>query len=567
MKSMEKQVFEDFTPDRRLPAARLDNFRTDAGGSLIKRCGSTLMARLDTPIRGAKAVPSDGGDLLYLVAGDRLYQTCIGGDVTELGVLEGAVFADDDEPCELFLFGGELYILAGGEYFVLRDGVLGPVEGYAPCIIRNATPTLSSYTLFEPRNLLSDRVRIRCCPNSSTRTFKLWGKVKSIEKVIFPPKGEVTFTPTITDGEGSITLGFVPAALPDDGLEIHYTLAASDTRKRVTSNRHAAVYGGDTDSRVFLYGGSEKAAIFPSEPAGGDTMPSISAEYFPEGTPITVSDGNCSVTGAVRQFDRLAIFTESEAFYTYPRERDTETGLLNFTFPILPLNSDVGATLSGGARLVENEPFALNDSGLYRFKSTSVRDERLAVRVEAPDFVGLTSDFIAGCRLYSDKRQGELWCYRPDRDGIVIYDGRAERWYRFTGLSPSLVFAWDGIPAYTVGSSLYRFDAGRQDDDGKAYEAIWESGPLKLDDAFRKKTVYELGILLSPQTDSAIRLRMDADNGRSLEREIAGGINGDFPTAAVMRARLGRAHTVRLSLVSPDDGSAAGIHAIRLRYR
>ena len=566
MKSPETTVVRSFKN-----GAYIDNFRVTGKGTLIKREGSAVLCQFPYRVRGALSVRENDGDVIYAVAGSYLFRY-ESGEPTIIGLLDGAVFADAAERAELFFFAGALYVLGGGDYFRYDGSTLERVEGYVPLIRRYASATDGGRE-YERQNLLTNRVRMRLCPDSSSTQFRLWGNVASVEAVYLRGNlmNTANYTVSITNGTAYVKFGSTYIGYGDDGLEVWYTLAGESRRGEITSCRHAAVYGGDTDTRVFLYGGGRPAVIFPTDTTDADATPQISGEYFPVGGEITVGDGNLYVSGAVRQFDRLAIFTEDGAFYTYPKEGTTEEGLTRYSFPILPLNSDVGASRNGGAVLVENEPYALNENGLFRFKSTTVRDERLAVLVEAPDFAGLTRDFIDGCSLYVNRLRGELWCIgdgSPGNTHVAVYNARLDVWYRFSGFRPDFMFTYASDAAYAAGEFIYRFADGLLTDNGVGFDAIYESGPMEVGSPFERKTLYEFGIAVSRVADAKLGVMLGSDSGEELALtfEVPDGAAG---CPAVMRshARISRAAYLGYRILLAAGSPPADVHAVMLRAR
>ncbi len=547
-------------------AAVIDNFRLTADSRLEQRGGTRLAIELDAPIRGAYSYGSGEEEVIFAVAGDRLYRIEEGSDgfvSTELGTLTGAVFADQSESVELFMFTGKLYILGGGSYYRYDGTTLSEVDGYVPLIARYAG-AVNLGEDFERENYLTNRVRMRFSPDGSTKTFRMRGKVKSVESVTVGGTAISTYTNT-TGYNAYIQTQSLYAANSNDIIEVVYTLDQSSRRQTLCSCRHAAVYGGDTDSRVFLFGGDERASIFTSELTDADSTRKISGEYFPVDAVITVGDGNLTVNGAVRQFDRLAIFTGDGAFYTYPREDGKVNGIEHYDFPILPLNSEVGATPAGGAVLVENEPYAMSETGLYRFKSTSVRDERLAVRVEPPARIGLTMSFMTQCRLYVNRTRGELWCYH---NGIVIiYNARLDRWYRFTGLSSDFIFTYKSEAAFVDGARLIVSDETLTTDSGVDIAARYESDWIELNPPFELKTLYGCALELDAVAGAEFDLTLIDDHGCELTHRFTLDESSDAPAVIATHSRLGRFRHLRVVVSAVSGSSKLTLRRAKLIYR
>ena len=576
MKACEQLVYNDFAN-----ASQIENFRivVDPASQrqrLEKRGAIKLLYTFPLKLRGAIAVNEDSGEVIYVISLNRLYRVdYVGGEptATSLGTLPDATYASEDEMVEMFRFAGKLYILGAGDYYVYDGSTISKVDGYVPVIRRYASYS-SNGIEYERPNLLHNRVRMRFCPDGINRRFYLYGLTTSIESVTV--NGEaVGFTPYITSYRSSVELTSLYAENEDDIIEVAYTLSRENRRNEIISNRHAAVYGGDTDSRVFLYGGDNRAMIYPSDLCDAVNRQTLSAEYFPDGSQITVGDGNLTITGAVRQFDRLAIFTEEGAFYTYPSEVATEGGIKRFDFPILPLNSDVGATKQGGAALCENEPYALNRTGLYKFKSTSVRDERLAVRIEIPDFAGFTEEFILNCKLYVNRLRGELWCYYNGR--MAIYNARIDCWYCFTGLDYDYIFDADGETIFMHEFTLYRLGNDCVDDDGTVegatYTAVYESSKLDFNNVYRHKTLYGFGVefgsagSLNEPAQVNLGCELETDRGDVVSVDLVHDNTNNRLSVHKLHSRLSRFSSLKFKLTAAAEASLARVDSVMLYYR
>lgn len=553
------------------------NFRVNDAGFLEKRTGTALTLTLPARIRGALTVPTADSEIIYLVSGSSLYRvTFTDGtpSAESLGTLTGAVFMSPTERAELFMFAGKLCVLAGGEYFSYSsDSGLKKVEGYVPLIYRSCNHS-GVGTSFERINLLTNKVRAGYIADGASREYQINGQVASVNAVYVRGRlltRDTDYTVTIAATYALVKTTAVYSAVSSDNelIEIHYTLVKANERSRVTSCTRAVAYGGDTDSRIFLWGGDEIASVFPSEPSGAKDGQSISFDYFPVGTPITVGDGNLPVCGACRQFDRLALFTSESAYYTYPHDDGTVNTIKRFSYPVMPLNSDIGATKNGGAVLVENEPYSLSRNSLYRFKSTTIRDERLAIRVEPPAYMGFTTAQTEAMRLYVNKLRGELWCYGAG-DGIAVYNARLGCWYRFEGFEADEIFTYGGEPAYFSDTKLFLSSDTVFADSGVKFTAYCETGWLDLGDAFDLKTVKDFGISVGgSKQPRAATVTLTADGGVYPVADSASGAHplrvvvndfsappSDSPTVFKVRGRLGRVSHLKVKIAAANDGKA-----------
>ncbi len=567
MNETKKVIFSDFSK-----AADLDNFRIMSDGSLKKRDGYTKLHTFDAKLRGAITVRNGTNETIYAVAGKKLYEITDtnGFTVKLIGTLTNMNFTTTNDKVDMFMFNRTLYILGGGNYYKLSGSTLSLVEGYAPLIRRYASAT-NHGTEYERPNLLTNQVRMRFIPDGSSRQFKLYGAAASLQAIYVSGKQTTGYIYTVDTDVYAVLPSVVPANI-EDVIEIRYTLSGDTRRSELTSCHHHEIYGSDSDSRVFLYGGNFPSVMFPSSPENGDTYQAISAEYFPVGTEITVGDGNENVNGVVRQTDCLTIFTEGSAYYTYPQEEAPFQGIPRYSFPILPLSTDIGAYNSGGAVFVDIELFALNQMGLFRVKFMPVEDERVIVHEQAPDYVGLTREFIENCSLYVNQLANEIWCCGQGAylGKIVIYNAKLGRWYRFSGISPSFIFTYYSEPAFAVGTGLYHFSSNYLTDNGTPFNASYKSDLLTLTNPFDTKHIYEFGISMERVQGATYHCILASDNADDHLVEFTVPTSApltDKPIVLRSHARLNHVSYLTYQIVLDPNTPPAKIYGAMLRYR
>ncbi len=569
MKPLEKLIIKNF-----LNAENIQNFRIMPNGTLKKREGYTRLIDLGNPIRGAISQKGASGEIIYAVAGSTLYKISGGENytATALGTLSSSSFRSDTQRVLMFMFNDILYILGGGNYYKYTSAGIYIVEGYVPLIRRNATPT-SIGTVYERKNLLNSKARMRFIPNVNTYFYKLYGDVVSIDKVLVNGNPYSSTATLVREGSTCyIRLDISVQTSSEDILEVWFTLNEDSRRSEVLSCTDSAVFGGDSDSRVFLYGGERQSVLYPSEPEMNGSSYLISAEYFPAGGEMIVDNGNFPLTGAMRYGDRLFIYTSDTTYYTYAREGTATTGRPSFTYPIIPWSFEVGSVGQGCVGIIDNEPHVLSSGGLYRFIKPENSNELMAHSVSIPDYIGMTKDFISNCSMYVSKNTGEIWFYGKGSHAgrIAVYDKRRSLWFSFTNISPSFMFTYSNEPAFVSGSAIYLLSSDATSDVGDGFEAIYESSFLDLGNAFENKTVYEFAMSLGRAVGSKVNCELISDKGdsHSIELEIPEDIpHDDTPSVLRAHARLGHVSFVAFKLISPADSEKCLIHEIMIRYR
>ena len=225
--------------------------------------------------------------------------------------------------------------------------------------------------------------------------------------------------------------------------------------------------------------------------------------------------------------------------------------------------------------MCENEPYALNRTGLYKFKSTSVRDERLAVRIEIPEFAGFTEDFIRNCSLYVNRLCGELWCYYNGK--IAIYNARIDCWYCYNWRNFDYIFDANGETIFMYQYSLYRMGNGCIDDDGtiygKTFSAIYESRKLDLCSVYKNKTLYGFGVEFgSAGSDTEpeeinLNCELTSNHGKSVIVDFKHNNAERKMSVYNIHSRLSRFSTISYKLTAPAEESLVRIDSVMLYYR
>ena len=553
------------------------NFRVNDSGFLEKRTGTRLAIQMPYKIRGALAVSTADADQIYVVAGSRLYKLTMGSDGVlsnlTLGTLSGAVFSSDTERAEVFMFAGRVCVLAGGEYFSSDGSTVSKVDGYIPLIQKN-TNSLGKGEAYERINLLTNKVRMRFIADGSTREFRINYPVASVDAVyvggtLLTPESDYTVNIHSTYTLVTTALAYAVHDSDKDILQIYFTISKTNERKRVTSCTHSVPYGGDTDSRIFLWGGNEIANIFPSEPSDAENSLTASFDYFPVGSQITVGNDSQAVYGVCCFSDKLAAFTSGSSYLISPRNDGEVNGINQVSFTLSTLCADYGTTENGGVIAVGNNLYFINRDALYCLSQSSVGGTYSVVRIELPEFIGITADTIAATKFFIDVKRNELWLY-GNGNGVAIYSTKLGCWYSFTVYKALGSFTFQGEPAYFKDKKLYLANTSVYTDGGTKYSAYCESGWLDFGDASKLKRIKRIAISVdASKTSRSLTAKLTADCGVYPENDTSTEAHAlrtaetiftappaDSPTTFKTRGRLGRVSRLKITITSAADGTA-----------
>jgi hypothetical protein len=278
------------------------------------------------------------------------------------------------------------------------------------------------------------------------------------------------------------------------------------TRGIVLRNTFATLYGGANDTRVFLYG-NPKAQNRMIYTGLADGIPS--AEYFPANGYKDVGSSQFAITGLIRQYNRMIIFTEKDTHYSY---YDTIT-VSNTTipdFPVYTLNSIKGNIASGQVQLIQNNPFSIYD-GVYEWSSSNVQDERNVNLISKRVQPSLDSIDLTTAVTHDWEEMQEYWLCVGSNVWVFNYGNGT--WYKFDNISANCFISIDGELYFGTNSGLInKFDEEEYNDNGTAISAVWEMGFYDFDKEWMTKYMNNIWVSIKPEVKSRLTLQPETDN-------------------------------------------------------
>jgi hypothetical protein len=304
-------------------------------------------------------------------------------------------------------------------------------------------------------------------------------------------------------------------------------------------------YNGSTDTRLFV-GGRGNTVYYTGVPQSGE----VTAMYFPALNEVAVDMTGASVTGLVRHYSKLLVFTK-DGTYTLSYEPVTLTnGSTIAGFYLRSANREFGNDVVGQVRTVRNYPRTITQNGIYEWKITSsyYQDERYAQRVSdlvqrslrnAPDihkFVTCDNDFDKTYYVFLNDNFGTVLVNRYDlaRDDIwCIYRGEI-----FKGVTN--VFIFNGNVFFTNGTEIFCFGENLTKDvpvdpagNPTNIKALWESGYMNFGADFCRKFTSQIYVSMLPQAHSEMIITAKTDRrSEYMEKTVTSNIfswdNVDF---------------------------------------
>lgn len=460
-----------------------------------------------------------------------------------------------------FKLGTKMGIVDGANFLIYNGTAVSTAasQAYIPTQFIGVPPTGGGVKA-EDLNLMSPSWKQKSSTFNTVLTYKINGApidaVESLKLNGVTLTNPTNYTVNLTTG--IITLVANPGETTN-GLEIQVRKAAAIDSTRITKCRVAAVYGGPSDSKVFLTGNPDYPHIdfWTGLPLSGAYDPT----YWPDTNYDRVGGDDDPVVGYAVQHDQMIVAKRDSM---YRRSWEFVTDAYDRTvmrFPSVNLNAGRGAYSARSIQLLENEPFFLSDLGVYRVQSTQVRDERNVKPASTLTGIlasgdGESIDF--GNKYYLSLANGRVWVC----DYLRTLKDEANGDYQ------PVWFPWDNLPVSTwaandtdlfFGSSadgmVYRMkkksDPLPYNDNGAAIPCYFTSIFTTFDRDDMTKLVQSLIIAMKMGSKAEIKVEYATEEGASgvihIERAVLMDFsNVDFSDFSFDTSRLPKAFKVRV---------------------
>lgn len=504
----------------------MDNFYITNDFKLRKIYGYKSFYDFETPIRGMYPTNLGGQEYLLVATGGKLYYFTQEQleDETEWDELEPTEIGTiPDKEVSFFTFDKKVYILCG-KYMSWDGTSLVEVEGYTPLVFIN-TPPAGGGILYDEINMLSPKKHQTFNGDgTSTEFFIAQKNVTSIDKVLVDGLEKTLTTDYIVDTtNGKVTFTTAPQQAMDN-VDIYWTLDDGD-RSIIEGMRFGTVFGGDIDSRVFLYGNStcQNRTYFSGITDG---IPSV--EYFPATAQVDVGPSNFALTDLTRQYDRLLATTNRpEAYYlTIATENlpvtlvdGTSTSRLVPSVSTFPLNEVHGNVAPGQGQLIDNYPVTIDKNALIIWKATNVRDEKnmedISQRIKL-DLIDMTlRKFIT----LDHQADNQLWFGSDENFYIYNYFNKTFSRLKLSHRMVHLADLENVIYSGTDEGKIMKWGEQFSDFDGNIINAHWEMDFYDFETPYLRKTMNRLWILMQPQGLSSANIKYVTNKSSSVNEK------------------------------------------------
>jgi hypothetical protein len=259
---------------------------------------------------------------------------------------------------------------------------------------------------------------------------------------------------------------------------------------------------------------------------------------------IAVDMTSAAVTGLVRHYSKLMVFTRGGGAYAISYEPVTQTdGSTVAGFYLRSANREFGNDVMGQVRTVNNFPRTITKDGIYSWNITAsyYKDERYAKLVSGKVKKSLHVNNIENVVAYDDNFNKTYYVFLNDTLGTVLvnrYDvGKDGVWCIYRGdmfrnvknamaMGGKMVFVNDTEPLYL---DKNRHNDAPREINGKSTQikAYWESGYMAFGADFQRKYSSQLYVSMLPQPHSNMTITAATDRREEyMEKSVGTNIFG-----------------------------------------
>ena len=501
-------------------SGNMENFYITNDLKLRKMYGYRTFWDFEHPIRATYPANLGGIEYLLVATNNKLYyflksqiedyENWESITPVEIGTIGTAT------DVSFFTFDKKVYILSG-KYQSWDGTTLEEVEGYTPLVFIN-TPPAGGGLIYDEINMLSPKKHQTFNGDGTSTVYHLAQNyftsdvdLTSVDRVIVGTTELATSDYTVDTHNGTVTFNTAPPQGMDN-VDIYWTLDDGD-RHIIEGMKYGTVFGGDVDTRVFLYGNHN----YPNRTyfSGIEATKGPSVEYFPATAHVDIGPSNFELTDLTRQYDRLLATTNRpEAYYlTISTEQLnvtlTDNSNVQRYVPAVstyPLNEIHGNMAPGQGQLIDNYPVTIDKTGLTLWKATNVRDEKNMEDISQRIKSDLNDMNMRAINTLDFQPENQLWFGYDNR--IYIYN-----YYNKTF---SRIKIADSFTCYSnLGNSVYMgLEDGRIVKWGEEFQtfdnthiiAHWEMNFSDFGAAYLRKTMTRLWVLMQPQATSSAEI-------------------------------------------------------------
>lgn len=468
-------------------ASETQNFRVTSGYEIKKMEGwQPLFDSIgQEEVNEMWAGKLNGINMLVFKHGSKLYKR-VDGVNTELGdIAEGGA--------DVFYFNSKLYILDGEKYREFDGTTYKEVEGYRPIVSKNGTP-------YEQINMLTGAKAKQETGDGTTTKYTL--PETDIKRIDYAKVNGENAEYTVNGNE--VTFKTAPAS--GTTIEIGWT---KDGENHIAKCTHAFIYGGSSDTRIFVYGNPDA----PNREYFSGVAVTPRADYFPANNYKDIGSNQYPITDMARQYNTQLIYKKDETFYANIETSTDALGFLNTDFPALPLNSEKGNIAVGQTRVLLNNPVSICRDGIYMWTSSNVRDERNTSKISQRLGREFETLDLSKVITFDWEDKMEYWISVPEKKMCYIYNYGNDTWYTRTNVEAYSFVVIDRELYFGSKGTIKKFSEDyRYDGNFETIDAVYVTGFYGFGKEWLKKNIRKMWTSVKPETRVYVEYSYTTDN-------------------------------------------------------
>ena len=492
---------------------RIENFRLDHSGALVKRPGKLRVAKFSHPITAA---------LEYtLNAPNRPHADCLVAEPPNLHALslqssDDMIIATDlgsvNTRVALTLFRLKPYLFDGKSIRTISyegDSMI-EVQGYAPLYGKDWDPVTAGPVNEEP-NLLGGELRINYKVKNATTSLYVGFQALSVVRV------EVNGTQVYGYSlDGNYIKGSFPAE-----SSVDVWIKRSFSKGPIFKCCAAACVGGGAEERLVVYKNSEAGSlVFCSAPVSDAELKKSKKGfqnslplYFPESLALEL--GSYYVSAVCSCGDGFVLFCANQTMLAKIDGKNCE---------LYPLSRTVGCVATKACFSKNRQVYTFSSDGIYRFDVDLSEPYDTVVEKISSVLEGNGDPMIdTSCMIFENSADGEIWFCGPGN--IYVYNLARSAFYVYTGLyTRSMISLYSSVYLFEW-YDVWRFDESHyfDEDDGAVsnIRAIAVSRWLDFGEVEKYKknlTVHTVSV----DDDCEVFLKVNTDSELECDFQVSG---------------------------------------------
>ena len=518
-------------------SGNMTNYYITDDYKLKKMYGYKSIYNFESDIQGIYGTTVKNNSYLLVATDSKLYYFLQSDlDNEQTAEIEPTFIGDiNEKEVSFFEFNDCVYIIGGG-YWKWDGEYFGEVEGYVPLLFISSNPA-GGGIIYDELNMLTSKKHQTFNGDGESKEFHLAQKeIENVYKVLVNDEEIQDYT--VNNTNGVVTFQTAPTKAMNN-VDIYWEKDDGD-RHIIENMRYGTIFGGNTDSRVFLYGNQEcKNRTYFS--GNEDGIPSV--EYFAAAYQVDIGPSNNALTDLTRQYDRLLATTNRpEAYFLTISLEELEVNINGVdktkryvpSVTTHPLNEAHGNMAYAQGQVLNNYPITIDKSGLALWKATNVRDEKNIEIISERIQHDLNDMPATGIKTVEIQDENSMWFGQGNTLFIYNYGNNTFSRLKITNELKEFTELNKTTYMSTKDNKIMKWSKDYSTFDGEIIKAHWEMNFEDFNGFYSRKTMRKLWVQMQPSMKASAEIGyitnlMESATRKKISYEVNAGFdNVDF---------------------------------------